>query len=214
VTPEPSRVHCRRTRSSERVRTPPQGGVVESTFRSRPGSTTQGCSFPERRKPIGGPRFSGETEDWALVENLTRVVVDREVADEPTVRQDPGVPGVPSFETRREKRRRVGSGKPGPGREGKCSGEAKKSPREYRLAFDSGRATGTDPRREENLEAAGHRDLLVLRAAERDVMNGKKGAGAERRTALRGGKALKGEPHEWHRPSWPEGVGGSKPSRG
>jgi hypothetical protein len=52
-----------------------------------------------------------------------------------------------------------------------------------------------------NLGAAGHRDLLVLRAAERDVRNGKKGSGAERRTALRRGKALKGEPHEWHRSS-------------
>jgi hypothetical protein len=57
-------------------------------------------------------------------------------------------------------------------------------------AFGSGK--GTDPRREQNLEAAGHRDLLVLRARERDVKNGKKGTGVERRTALRGGKALKG----------------------
>jgi len=44
--------------------------------------------------------------------------------------------------------------------------------------------------------------------------NGKKGAGVERRTALRGGKALEGEPQERHRPSWSEGEGGSNPSRG
>jgi len=60
---------------------------------------------------------------------------------------------------------------------------------------------GTDLRGEQDLEAAGHRDLLVLRAAERDVKNGKKGTGVERRTAPRGGKTLQGEPHEWHRPS-------------
>ena len=73
---------------------------------------------------------------------------------------------------------------------------------------------GTDLRGEQDLEAAGHRDLLVLRAAERDVKNSRKGIGAERRTAPRGGKTLQGEPHEWHRPSWPEGAGGRKPSRG
>jgi hypothetical protein len=82
------------------------------------------------------------------VENLMRVVVGREVDDEPTVRQGPGAPGVPSFEKEREKRRRVGSGKLDPGREGMGSGEARKSPREYRPAPDSGRMTGTDPRRE------------------------------------------------------------------
>jgi hypothetical protein len=42
------------------------------------------------------PRFSGETEDRALVENLMRVDVGREIDGEPTVRQDPGVPGVSS----------------------------------------------------------------------------------------------------------------------
>jgi hypothetical protein len=94
------------------------------------------------------------------------------------------------------------------------SEEAWKSPGEHRPGVDSGRRTGTDPRSEQDLGAAGHRDLLVLRAAGRDVMNGKKGVGAERRTALRGGKALQGEPHEWYRPSRSEGAGGSKPSGG
>jgi len=78
----------------------------------------------------------------------------------------------------------------------------------------SGSGRGTDPRREQNLEAAGYRDLLVLRARERDIRNGRKGTGAERRTALRGGKALKGEPHEWYRSSRSEGMAGSKPSGG
>jgi hypothetical protein len=40
------------------------------------------------------------------------------------------------------------------------------------------------------------------------------GNGAETRTALGGGKALKGEPHERYRPSRSGSVGGSKPSRG
>ena len=40
------------------------------------------------------------------------------------------------------------------------------------------------------------------------------GQGAIRHPALRGGKALEGEPQEWYRPPRSEGVGGSKPSRG
>jgi hypothetical protein len=42
------------------------------------------------------PRFSGETEDRALVENLKRVDVDREAGVEPTVRQGLGAPGATS----------------------------------------------------------------------------------------------------------------------
>ena len=38
------------------------------------------------------------------------------------------------------------------------------------------------------------------------------GNGVERRADPRRGKALKGEPHEWHRSLRPEGDGGSKPS--
>jgi hypothetical protein len=57
---------------------------------------TQGCSCFERFA-VRRPRFSGETEDRALVENLMRVDVGREAGGEPTVRQGPGVPGVPSL---------------------------------------------------------------------------------------------------------------------
>lgn len=72
---------------------------------------------------------------------------------------------------------------------------------------------GTDPRRDQSPEAAGHRDLLVLRAEDCDVTNGMR-VRALRHSALWGGKALEGEPQEWYRLSKSEGVGGSKPSRG
>jgi hypothetical protein len=98
------------------------------------------------------------------------------------------------YEKGRGKHRRVGAGKPVPGRSGESSGEEKENPREQRPRTAFGRSRGTDPRGEQDLEAAGHRDLLVLRAAGRDVKNSKKGSGAERRTAPRGGKALKGNP--------------------
>jgi hypothetical protein len=73
---------------------------------------------------------------------------------------------------------------------------------------------GTDLRREQSPEVAGHRDLLVLRAGERDVINGKR-ASAPRGVRLCGGERLwRVKPHERHRSSRPERVGGSKPSRG
>jgi hypothetical protein len=50
------------------------------------------------------------------------------------------------------------------------SGEAEK-PMRVSARVDSGPYAGTDLRREQSLGAAGHRDLLVLRARERDVMN-------------------------------------------
>jgi hypothetical protein len=49
------------------------------------------------------PRFSGETEGRVLVENLKRVVAGREAGGEPTVRQDPEVPGVSSPVERTQK---------------------------------------------------------------------------------------------------------------
>ncbi len=51
---------------------------------------------------------------------------------------------------------------------------------------------GTDLCREQDPGAAGHRDLLVLRAGARDVRNSMRVKGAARRTALRRGNALEG----------------------
>jgi hypothetical protein len=70
----------------------------------------------------------------------------------------------------RRKHMREGGGKPSPRRRGKSSGE-ERYPREHRPSRASVR-TGTDPRREQSPGAAGHHDLLVLRAGERDVRNG------------------------------------------
>jgi hypothetical protein len=119
----------------------------------------------------------------------------------------------PLPERGRRKRRRARPGKPGRRRKGQALERRTKT----QESIGPGRlrpSRGTDLRGEQDLEAAGHRDLLVLRAQERDVMNSRKGSDVERRTAPRRGNTLKGEPHEWHRPSWPGGAGGSKPSRG
>jgi hypothetical protein len=53
---------------------------------------------------------------------------------------------------------------------GESSGEAEK-PMRASARVDSGPYAGTDLRREQSLGAAGHRDLLVLRARERDAKN-------------------------------------------
>jgi hypothetical protein len=79
-------------------------------------------------------------------------------------------------------------GKPSPRRARKGSGEAQKPKRasawrELRLA------SGTDLRREQRPEAAGHLDLLVLRAGGRDVRNGKR-ATAPKGVRLCGGEKL------------------------
>jgi len=203
---------CRRVRSSERVRAPLSGGAIDLVLRDRVGSVSQGCSCPtdssvghhgSREKPRAG--FW-----WRTSRELSRAA--RPAATRPFGKAlECRAPPLP--QRGRGKHRRERSGKPDPRRKGKGSGEERKNPREYRLGAASA-VTGTDPRGEQDLEAAGHRDLLVLRAAERDVKNSMKVTGAERRTAPRGGKALQGEPHEWHRPSWSEGAGGRKPSRG
>jgi hypothetical protein len=73
---------------------------------------------------------------------------------------------------------------------------------------------GTDLRREQSPEVAGHRDLLVLRAGERDVRNGRR-ASAPSGVRLCGGERLwRVKPHGRHRSSRSGRAGGSKPSRG
>jgi hypothetical protein len=83
-------------------------------------------------------------------------------------------PGVPIASTSSE----AGTKKVHEGREreavlaasGEHFGEAEK-PMRASARVNSGSHAGTDLRREQSLGAAGHRDLLVLRARERDVMN-------------------------------------------
>jgi len=212
VTPGPSRVQDRRTRLLG------AGSGVAFGWRGRPGP-----SGPDRFGVAGmllsgglvrrAPRFSGETEGRVLVENLKRVVAGRKARGTPTVRQGLGAPGAPSPRERAQKAQEGKTREAGSTAEGTGSGEAN----ETQESIGPGRLRppwGTDLRGEQDLEAAGHRDLLVLRAAERDVKNSRKGSGVERRTAPRRGNTLKGEPHEWHRPSRPEGAGGRKPSGG
>jgi hypothetical protein len=70
---------------------------------------------------------------------------------------------------------------------GTCSEEALRNPREHRPGRASARA-GTDPCREQCPGAAGHRDLLVLRAEERDVRNGKRATAPKGVRTCGGGK--------------------------
>jgi len=76
------------------------------------------------------------------------------------------------------------------------------------------RGDGTDPRGEQGPGAAGHRDLLVLRAGARDARNGKR-ATASKGVRLREGETLcRANPMSGTGPSGPESDGGRKPSRG
>jgi hypothetical protein len=80
-----------------------------------------------------------------------------------------------------------GSGSRTPGVRGMLW-RGEKSPREHRPLRASARS-GTDLRREQRPGAAGHRDLLVLRARERDARNGKR-ATAPQGVRLCGGEKL------------------------
>ena len=104
------------------------------------------------------------------------------------VRQGPGAPVVSSF--------RDGTSKAQEGREREAvstarvehSGEAEK-PMRASARPDFGPGSGTDLRREQRPGAAGHHDLLVLRAGECDVRNGKR-AQASKGVRLCGGEKL------------------------
>lgn len=190
----------------------PSGDAIGLVLRDRIGSVTQGCSCPtdssvghhgSREKPRAG--FW-----WRTSRELSRAA--RPAAPRPfgkaLERRASPLP-----QRGREKRRRERPGKPGRRRKGQALERRTKA----QESIGPGRlrpSRGTDLRGEQDLEAAGHRDLLVLRAVERDVKNSRKVSGVERRTAPRRGKTLKGEPHEWHRPSRSEGHGGRKPSGG
>jgi hypothetical protein len=176
------------------------------------GSVTQGSSCPAG-SVRSEPRSSGETEGRVQVTCLD--ASRRSPRGGWLIRHRQG-PVAGPFHLPEKKRPPAGGKEPGNRFRGERRHLARgaKPQESIGSSTSSGTSEGTDPRREQDLEAAGHPDLLVLRAGERDVRNGRKGTGAERRTALRGGKALKGEPHEWYRSSRSEGRGGSKPSGG
>jgi len=178
-------------RAPARVRaSSPEDVFVRSFGTGEP--VMQGCSCPPG-SVRSEPRFSGETEGRVQVARPARVAPLREEGSSSGRRQGPEASLDPSLRDGSRRRTREGSGQPGPRWTENTRSERTKAQESIGPETTSGSGRGTDPRREQNLEAAGHRDLLVLRARERDVRNGRKGSGAERRTALRGGKALKGE---------------------
>jgi hypothetical protein len=148
------------------------------------------------------------------VENLKRVVFAREGGGYPFFRQSPGVPGASSLREDAQKAQEGTVWEAGPTVDGNSSGEAKETQESIGLMRPSGRLEVRIPAGSNTLKP---RVIVTSWSSEQqDAMfrNGTKGAGAERRTALWGGKALKGEPHERHRPSWSEGNEGRNPSRG
>jgi hypothetical protein len=113
---------------------------------------------------------SGETEGGFLVKTSRELVVPHGTGYF-GVRQGPGVPTVSSsseVETVKVQEGRDREADPAAPEE--HSGEAEK-PMRVSARVDSGSYAGTDLRREQSPGAAGYRDLLVLRARERDVMN-------------------------------------------
>jgi len=200
----------------------PSGCEVEEPSGARRRSSDRRCRFAglgsaglahfRSGKTDGTPLSSGETEDRSLVETSRESGVP---AREPPTRAlgkalERRTVALP--EGGGGKRRKEGAGKPVP----RCAGKAlerRKKPKRVSALLASARM-GTDPRGEQRPEAAGHRGLLVLRAGERDAMNGKR-ATAPKGVRLREGETLcRVNPMSGTGPSGPEGVGGRKPSRG
>jgi hypothetical protein len=137
--------------------------------------------------PAGASRSSGETEDcpggkpqesWSSREGRpTRVSVDA------LERRPPGLPQVWWA-----KRMREGTGKLVPRHEGNALERRQKAQESIGPELASARR-GTDLRSEQRPGAAGHRELLVLRARVRDARNGKR-AQAPRGVRLCGGEKL------------------------
>jgi hypothetical protein len=134
---------------------------------------------------IGGTRGQVLVENLKRGDRLARVCLTR-MPGNALERRASGL-----SESGRLKRMKEGAGKPAPRPAGKNSGEATK-PRRASVSRGSRVAWDADPRREQAPGAAGHRGLLILRAGERDVRNGMRGHGAERRTALRGDGSSEG----------------------
>jgi hypothetical protein len=138
-----------------------------------------------RSHPNGTPLSSGEPEGRSRWQTSREPAGSRGPAG-PIVRQSPGAPGGSVL--------RDGSSKAqeGTGREadptaiGSVLWRGAAKPMRASARRTSVRA-GTDPRGEQCPGAAGHRDLLVLRAEERDVRNGK------RATAPKGVRLCEGE---------------------
>jgi hypothetical protein len=132
------------------------------------------------------PLSSGRNRGQVLVENLKRVGGSREGLACPCVREIPGAPIV------RPPRGLTGEAQEGRTREagssscGDRSGEAQKSHESIGLCGPRPEAS-TDLCGEQSPGAAGHRELLVLRAGARDAGNGK------RATAPKGVRLHRGE---------------------
>ena len=125
-------------------------------------------------RPSGSPERaslpSGEAEGSFLVKTSRELVVPHGTGYF-GVRQGPGVPAASSSSGVEAAKVHEGRDREAdPAAPEEHSGEAEK-PMRVSARVDSGPYAGTDLRREQSLGVAGHRDLLVLRARERDARN-------------------------------------------
>jgi hypothetical protein len=132
------------------------------------------------------PLSSGAIRGQVLVENLKRAGEFREGLACPRMSEGPGVPAARSLRDLADEAQEGQAREAGSAVCGDRSGEAQNSQESIGLC---GRppVASTDLRGEQSPEAAGHRELLVLRAGARDAGNGMRAA------ALKGVRLHRGE---------------------
>jgi hypothetical protein len=158
---------------------------------------------------VGTPLSSGEPEGRSRRQTSRESAGSRDPAGS-SVRESPGAPSGPSFESSRRKRMREGVGKPTL-RRSSCALKRRCNPKRASVGPGFGPG-GYGPPRGAKPWSCGASWSSGPQSRRARCQKQQEGNDAERRTAPRGGKALKGEPQEWYRSSRPEGRGGSKPS--
>jgi hypothetical protein len=170
------------------------GGLAH--FRS--GNRQEHC---RREKPRTGP--GGEPqESWSSREGSACSVVGEALERRSSALSESG----------RGKRRREGDGKPPPRRSGNA---LERQMKPMRVSARSGESpVGYGSLRGARPWSCGATEPPGPQSRRTRCQKQHEGTDAERRKALRGGKALKGEPHEWHRPSRSEGAKGGNRQEG
>jgi hypothetical protein len=161
------------------------------------------------RTPLSSGAFRGQV----LVENLKRAGRFREEPVCPCTRQILGAPAARSLRDLAGKAQEGWTREAGSAVCGDRSGEAQNSHESIGL-HGPRPAAGTDLCGEQSPGAAGHRELLVLRAGARDAGNGKRAKALKSVRLHRGETLCRANPTSGASPMGLGGAGGRKPSRG